>query len=122
MTLAWTPDPERIRRLAGQRLMAAAVLLQAEHKRDLSRLSNPAPHRTPAPRGTWPAGRTWNLRDSVAIDPADLNEIVKSGRVRVGLLKNAFYGNVLAVKGWKGLLDTLDRVRGQVVAILTGGR
>jgi hypothetical protein len=108
----------RLREELAKRVLAAAVLLQAETKRDYSR-SNPRPHNNPAPRGEFPRGRTWNLRDGIAIIPATVEGVMaEGGRVRVGYLPAAFYGVVLANKGWKGIKDTYVRVRQQLAKIL----
>jgi hypothetical protein len=114
-------DVVRRARLAlASRLLAAAVLLQAEAKRDYSR-SNPYPHDNPAPRGEFPRGRTWNLRDSIAIVPTTPQAIAAAGQtVRVGYLPAAFYGAALANRGWKGIEDTYDRVYLQLVRIIGG--
>ncbi len=121
-TLKWNGDAweKAVRLAAAKRLLAAALHLQAEAKRDYSR-SNPAPHDHPAPRGEFPKGRTWNLRDSVAVDPASLATIAKTLTVRVGWLSGAKYGFFLMQKGWKGLRDTLARTRPQLEALLGGG-
>lgn len=91
-----------------RRLLAAAVLLQAEHKRDLSKTFPPAS----AP-GQFPAARTLNLRDSVAVVP------IQDG-YRVGYLANAPYIVWLVKRGRKGILDTLARVRPRVQRIIRG--
>ena len=102
------------------RLFAAAVLLQAEAKRDYSR-PNPAPHDNPAPKGAFPAGRTWNLRDGIAIDAASPADVAAAGmRVRVGYLTGASYGGALARKGWLGVKDSYSRVRDRVAKLLGG--
>ena len=103
-----------------KRLFAAALLLQAEAKRDYSR-ANPAPHASPAPKGTFPKARTFNLRDSVAIDAASPADVTAAGlRVRVGYLTGAAYGGSLVRKGWLGVKDTYDRVRDRVAKLLGG--
>lgn len=108
----------RIQRHAAERLLAVATAFQAEAKKDYSRRSNPFPHDHPAPKGQWPAGRTWNLRDSIAIDPPTVAGIVAAGLVvRVGVLTTAHYGAILTAKGWLGLRDTLRRVRSRLARI-----
>lgn len=105
---------------AARRLFAAAVLLQAEAKRDYSR-SNPAPHGNPAPKGEFPRGRTWNLRDGIAIDAAGPAEVAAAGlRVRVGYLTGASYGGALSRRGWLGVKDTYARVRDRVARLMGG--
>lgn len=110
---------KRVRLAVAKRLLAAAVLTQAEAKRDLS-VPNPAPHLNPAPRGEFPRARTFNLRDAQAISPADLGEIARGLFVRVGVLRNAAYGPILASRGWKGIRDTYARVRDRVRRIIGG--
>lgn len=104
-----------------RRLLTAAVVLQAQAKGDYSK-SNPAPHLNPAPRGQFPRGRTWNLRDSIAIQPTTIAGIIREGQtVRVGYLPAAFYGAALANRGWKGITDSYASVLGEVEKIIQGG-
>lgn len=118
MTDAERAMVERIERRAAERLLAVAVAFQAEAKKDYSRRSNPFPHDKPSKPGQWPAGRTWNLRDSIAVDPPTVAGIVAAGLVvRVGVLRGAYYGAILTAKGWRGLKDTLARVRGRLARI-----
>ena len=56
--------PPDLNALLQRRILAAAVLLQAEHKRDLSKTYPPASR-----PGQYPAARTLNLRDSVTVVP-----------------------------------------------------
>lgn len=110
---------ERARAQLARRMLAAALLVQAEAKRDYSRGTNPAPHLNPAPPGTFPRARTFNLRDGIAINPSSPADIANAGyRVRVGYLQGAFYGAVLARKGWLGIRDTLARCRPALAKIL----
>lgn len=95
----------RIRENAGRDLYRKALKVQAQHVKNLS-VSNPAPHHNPAPRGEYPRGRTWNLKDAVVVSPASMNEVIQMQAVTVGVRANAFYGRVLAHRGWKGLIDT----------------
>jgi|SRR5579883_3010892 len=104
-----------MREEAAKLLLRAAVILQAEHKRDLSRKTNPPPHTTPSRPGEFPAIRTGNLRDSPAFEPTDLAEVRQTLTVRVGIRKNAEYGWWLYRKGWLGLPDTLARVRDRLM-------
>lgn len=89
-----------------QRLLAAAVLLQAEHKRDLSRTFPPA-----SQPGQFPAARTLNLRDSVTVVPIP-------GGHRVGYLANAGYVVFLAGRGRRTLIDTVNRIRPKLQKVL----
>src|SRR6202011_2725664 len=70
VTVTWNGDRlmAQMRAAAAARILTAGSLLVAEAKRDYSR-SNPRPHDNPAPRGEFPRGRTWNLRDSVTMEP-----------------------------------------------------
>ncbi len=96
------------------RLKAAALLLQAEHKKDLS-TANPAPHRTPSRPGEYPKARTYNLRDAVAI------ERVKYGvEYRVGYYRNAEYIVPLTRKLRKNVFDTAARISARLQRILNG--
>lgn len=94
--------------LIRRRLLAAAVLLQAEHKRDLSKTFPPA-----SVPGQFPAARTLNLRDSVAVVP------IKDG-FRVGYLQNAFYVVPLVRRGRLGVADTAERIRNRLLKIIRG--
>lgn len=98
-------------RIAGRirnRLIAAAVLLQAEHKRDLSKTFPPAS----AP-GQFPAARTLNLRDSVTVVE------IQDG-FRVGYLVNAQYIVPLVKRGRLGIYDTAGRVRPRMQKLIRG--
>ena len=102
-----------------RRLFAAAVLVQAEAKRDYGRAGNPAPHANPAPKGAFPAFRTLNLRDGIATDAASPADVAAAGlRVRVGYLTGAAYGGALARKGWLGVKDTYRRVERRVAQLM----
>ena len=91
-----------------RRLLAAAVLLQAEHKRDLSKTFPPA-----SIPGQFPAARTFNLRDSVTVVPI-------RGGFRVGYLQNADY-IVWLIKGKRlGIHDTARRIMPRLNRILRG--
>ena len=91
-----------------RRLLAAAVLLQAEHKRDLSKTYPPA-----SVPGQFPAARTLNLRDSVTVVPIE-------GGYRIGYLVNAEYIVWLVKRGRLGIVDTLNRIRPRINRIIRG--
>jgi len=93
------------------RLMAAAVLLQAEHKRDLSK-ANPAPHGNPSKPGEYPKARTYNLRDAVSIEKVGPYE------VRVGYLRSAWYIVPLSIRLRLNVRDTAERIQSRLNAIL----
>lgn len=101
---------DEIREKAAKTLLKNAIKLQVRHKRNLSR-ANPAPHKNPARRGEFPKARTFNLRDAVAIEPKDLATIEATGRVRVGVLTNAIYGEYLFRAGWKGIIDSHNELK-----------
>lgn len=103
------PDPiATINAKLRQRLQAAAVLLQAEHKRDLSKTFPPAS--TP---GQFPAARTLNLRDSVTV-------VEIPGGFRVGYLPSASYVVPLAARGRRTLTDTAARIAPRLRAVVGG--
>jgi hypothetical protein len=105
---------EQLVRDTDKRLRAAALLLQAEHKRDLS-TANPAPHRNPSRPGQYPKARTYNLRDAVTA------EMVKYGvEWRVGYLVNAEYILALTNKQRKNIEDTAERIRPRINQLLQG--
>lgn len=101
------PTP-RIEAQIRRRLIAAAALLVAEHKRDLSKTFPPA-----SSPGQYPAARTFNLRDSVtAVE-------IPNG-VRVGYLANASYILPLVRRGRLGILDTATRIMPRLLRIILG--
>lgn len=101
-----------------KRLLAAALLLQAEHKRDLSK-ANPAPHRHSSKPGEYPRARTYNLRDAVEVEPRSPAGIADNGlKVRVGYLKSAEYILELTKKNRKNVEDTAQRIKGRLRAII----
>lgn len=107
-------DPDAIiewtEQLSAQLLMANAIKLQVRHKRNLS-VANPRPHTDPSQPGEFPKARTYNLRDSVAIEPRSLAVIARTGMVRVGVLVSAIYGEYLTASGRKGIVDTHNELK-----------
>jgi len=101
-------DLRSIEARLNRRLLAAAVLLQAEHKRDLSKTYPPA-----SVPGQFPAARTLNLRDSVTVVPIP-------GGYRVGYRVNAEYIVYLVKRGRLGIVDTLSRIRPRMNRIIRG--
>jgi hypothetical protein len=80
-------------------VLAAALHFQAEAKKDLGW---PTPPRTTTrPRGEFPKGRTWNLRDAVVIDPPDLATVARTRPGRVAS-RAARYGFFLLEEGLEG--------------------
>lgn len=104
------PDPAaRLRQLIDRRLLAAAVLLQGEHKRDLSKTYPPA-----SKVGQFPAARTLNLRDAPAV-------VRIPGGYRVGYLANAAYIVFLAAHGRLTVVHTARRIAPRLARIVRGG-
>lgn len=97
-----------LRKRVDDRLRAAAALLQAEHKRDLSTTFPPA-----SKPGQYPAARTLNLRDAVAVEKIP-------GGYRVGYLPSASYILPLVKKGRKYLADTAARIGDRLRKIVRG--
>ena len=101
---------------AGRVIYAMATAFQAEAKKDLS-VPNPAPHKTPAPKGAWPRMRTGTARDGVSLDRS-LAECIATGEVRVGITKpGGVYIAALARKGWKGLKDSYLKARPRLLRL-----
>jgi hypothetical protein len=105
---------------AAKRLASAAVKLVAAHQKNLS-VANPAPHATPAPKGSFPRGRTFFLRANVGFLPTSLSEIADTEGVTVGIFEPAGYGAILTRRGWLGLGDTYSRSRSEILRSLRGG-
>ena len=110
----------QLRADVAKRLLAAAYFVAQEHKQDLSRLTNPAPHKTPAPRGTWPAVRTGFGRSQVTVEDVSLEDLARRLRIRIGIRTPGKYLVFLAGKGWKGLVETATRVKAQALAMIRG--
>ena len=104
-----------LQRQVEARLMGAGVLLQAEHKRDLSK-ANPAPHNNPSKPGQYPRARTYNLRDAVAV------EKVSPVEIRVGYLKSAWYIVPLSIRARLNIRHTAGRIKTRLDALLRGPR
>lgn len=96
---------DRITKDAAKVLLRNALVLQAEHKRRLSKF-NPPPHKNSSKPGEYPRARTYNLRDAVVIEPASLAIIEQTGTVRVGVQTNAPYGPILTKRGRLGIAKT----------------
>ncbi len=95
------------------RVRAAAVLLVAEHKRDLS-IGNPPPHQTPSKPGEFPRFRTLNLRDAVTL--ARVSQAV----YRVGYMTGAWYILALQKRKRKTVKDTAMRIKAKLERIIRG--
>lgn len=108
-----------LRTQAAKRLLAAALVLQAEHRKDLSR-GNPAPHDGPAAKGEFPKARTGHLIANVGVEPLSAAQVKRTLKARVGWKPAGFYGLALWNRGWKGIKDTLSRARSAIAAALAG--
>jgi hypothetical protein len=103
------PDPTpSILQALDRRLLAAATLLQSEHKRDLSTTYPPA-----SKPGQYPHARTLNLRDSVTVVK------IRDG-YRVGYAANAVYIVHLAGRGRRTIIDTAQRIGARLARIMRG--
>jgi hypothetical protein len=110
---------QELRLHAAKKLARVAVHIVAAHQRNLS-VANPAPHKTPAPRGQYPRGRTFFLRANVGFQPTSLPDLARTLAVSVGVYEPAIYGLYLRNKGWKGLLDTIRAESARIDALLNG--
>lgn len=108
-----------LRAHAARKLAAAAVKLVAAHQKNLS-VANPSPHANPAPKGSFPRGRTYFLRANIGFVPSTLPQIAAAGRVTVGVFPPAEYGVILKHKGWLGLADTWSRSKRDILRGLKG--
>lgn len=90
---------------AAKVLLRNALVLQAEHKRRLSKF-NPRPFRNSSKPGEYPRARTYNLRDAVVIEPSSLSIIEQTGSVSVGVLTGAKYVEWLVQSGRLGIRKT----------------
>lgn len=104
---------KKVKATLDQRVLAAAVLLQGEHKRDLSKM-NPSPHLTPSKPGQYPRARTLNLRNAVTVKK------LGPERYRVGYLKSAWYIVALAKIKRLTVVDTAERIKPRMIRIIRG--
>jgi len=110
---------DRFRQSVAERLVACAVTLQSQEMANLS-VANPYPYKTPSAPGEYPKARTFNLRNSIEYHPTALDEIKRTLRIRVGYAARGFYGPILATKGRKWMLDTLELIRPTLAKLLAG--
>ena len=96
-----------------KRVRAAAALLLAEHKRDLSKM-NPPPHLNSSKPGEYPRARTLNLRNSV-----DMQKMGPA-HYRVGYRSNAEYIVFLARRARLTIVDAATRLRDRLTRIIRG--
>ena len=109
----------RIRLLAASRLLKAAITLQSESRRDVSR-GNPSPHDHPAPRGEYPRLRTGQGRANIGVEPTNPAVIAAKGSVSVGHRPGGNHLFFLSEQGWLGVRNTLARHRSAITTILRG--
>ena len=123
MGMTWNGDAAfaAIMQEASRRLLAAAKILQNEHRIRLS-VANPPPHRSPAPKGTYPKLRSGRLRAGTIHEPQTIAEIITLERIRVGYSKVVPYGAHLYKGGWKGIQDTAKDIQPQMAAVLVQGQ
>lgn len=129
-----------LEKAAAEDLQRAAEFFQTQHK---IRLSVESPHVSrqrkrntaggpkgssymvytdPARRGQYPKLRTGHGRAGVVRQPVNVPGTIAAGlRVRVGMTANVPYMLSLELRGWRGLLDTLQATDAQLSKIL-GGR
>ena len=112
-----------------KRLVRAAAYLAAQHQQRLG-VAAPAIKskgkvkyvKGPPVKGRYPFKRTGMLQASVTLSTTNIQQIVREGRIRVGLRANAFYGAVLEVRyGALGLKDTLNDLLPQLEALAGSG-
>lgn len=73
--------------------------------------------------GQYPSVRSGKLRNAVTLSAYDPGQVAKDEYVvRVGLKKEAYYGAILFKKGWKGLADTMVRIRRELMKVIERGR
>lgn len=99
----------------GTLLIACAISVQSQAKRDFSTSYPPA-----SKPGEFPHGRTWNLRESIMYDPDDPVKVGREGQVRIGYSTRAPYGAILELfkkrMGINAVVKGLRKVINQVIA------
>lgn len=104
-----------------KRLLAAAIAFQAEHRKRLN-VANPPPHDNSSRPGQYPKKRTGFGQSQVSYEPTSPAEVARELVVRVGISRPGFYLEVLALdRGRKGLIDTLNEMRGRLEGIINSG-
>lgn len=77
-----------------------------EHKEQLG-----VPYPPSSRPGEFPRRRTGNLRKSTVVRPIRVDEIRRTGQVKVGFLERAFYGEILEYSMDRmGLSASIDKV------------
>lgn len=101
---------DRAKVRVAERLLQAGAIFADEAKADLTS------------GGGFPKVRTGNLRESVQMSASTPQDVASDDyRVRVGINRKAFYGVILFGKGWKGLKDTMERVRERLMKVIEEG-
>lgn len=139
--LQWDDDKlDELLTLAAERMIAAAVTLQTEHMSRLNESAGPTTvkrvrntvagprgssrtvYTNPSRPGEYLRKRTGFHQASLIATPLSVSEVLASGRIRIGYLANNPYGpHWETTGGRKGLLETLDEMRGQLGQIIQGG-
>lgn len=100
--------------LASRMLLFARAVANA-HKQALA-----TPYPPSSKPGQYPRRRTGNLKRSTVVRPISVSEIQRTGKVSVGFLDRAYYGEILEYEmGRTGLGATIEKIIGSRVA---GGR
>lgn len=108
-----------------KKLMRAAIYLQSQHQQRLGKAAPAVKRRGkvryikgPPVTGRYPFKRTGNLQASIGIEGLSVASVIATGKLRVGIRSNGFYGAVLEVKyGALGLKDTLADLLPQLSAL-----
>lgn len=91
MSLKINPNARlEVRQASANGLLRATLFFQATHTKNLAKTFPPA-----SSEGEYPHARTFNLRQSVQYEPTDIATIAREQRIRIGYLKNAWYGVIL---------------------------
>ena len=119
-------------RLQAQNLVRAAAFFIEEHKRRLSkpvgairvnRLRRDGSTKTVqvvqrSMPGEYPRKNTGNLQNNIAMTKKSIEDVMREGKIRVGLRKRAFYGAYLEVVYARlGLSQTLRDLMPQLAAL-----
>lgn len=84
-------------------------------------ISNPAPHDTPSKDGEFLKKRTGFGQASITYEPSSMEAIAEALKVKVGLIENAFYMELMVAKyGRLGLDAALAQLESELSDILAG--
>lgn len=118
--------PERfqaIQKAAAQGLLRAALLFEVQHSLRVSK-PNPPPYVDSSKRGEYPKLRTGAGRSGLTHVPATVEEVMRTGSVRVGFVQGRHHLLHLELSqrfGRLGLQRTLSDLRGPLAAVATAG-